>query len=228
MVFIVAIQPLIRKPSQNSGEPDDSEPICNRLRAEFGDMGFRLSELQTTIADAYDMVREKTAVVCKLAELICTVSTSALQGTDAVGYDGPFSVVGRYLGTSERLIKVVKRDSELALDIFEQSNYLLKDNTENGIDPTDYTSVMYGVVSFLKELMCESVFAPSSMPNTDCEGQPTLMFDHRLFEIPQKADGLQNSYMWHPCYIHPADIQEHIAAVYQNTDGVAISSKQIA
>ncbi|KAJ2515970.1 DNA polymerase zeta [Coemansia sp. RSA 1939] len=158
MVFIVAIQPLIRKPSQNSGEPDDSEPICNRLRAEFGDMGFRLSELQTTIADAYDMVREKTAVVCKLAELICTVSTSALQGTDAVGYDGPFSVVGRYLGTSERLIKVVKRDSELALDIFEQSNYLLKDNTENGVDPTDYTSVMYGVVSFLKELMCEKSY----------------------------------------------------------------------
>ncbi|KAJ2682884.1 hypothetical protein GGH99_004563, partial [Coemansia sp. RSA 1285] len=153
MVFIVAIQPLIRKPSQNSDEPDDSEPICNRLRAEFGDMGFRLSELQTTIADAYGMVREKTAVVCKLAELICTVSTSALQGTGAVGHYSPFSVVGRYLGTSERLTKVVKRDSELALDIFEQSNYLLKDNTENGIDPTDYTSVMYGVVSFLKELM---------------------------------------------------------------------------
>ncbi|KAJ2659947.1 DNA polymerase zeta, partial [Coemansia sp. RSA 1200] len=228
MMFIVAIQPLIRKPPQNSDEPDDSEPIRNRLRAEFGDMGFRLSELQTTIADAYDMVREKTAVVCKLAELICTVSTSALQETDVAGHDGPFSVVGRYLGTSEKLAKVVKRDSELALDMFEQSNYLLKDNTENGVDPTDYTSVMYGVVSFLKELMCESVFAPSSMPNIDCEGHPALMFDHRLFEIPQKTDGLQNSYMWHPCYIHPADIQEHIVMTYQNTDGMAISSKQVA
>ncbi|KAJ1904928.1 hypothetical protein LPJ81_002207 [Coemansia sp. IMI 209127] len=196
MLFILVLQPLVSELVPNSDESDDREPIRNRLRAEFGDMVVRLSELQTTVTDTCGVVHREATAICSLETHLRQIATNMRQVNRDTNQSDQFSEAQRFFGVSEILAKTVRRDTELVVRIFEQSDYLVdKDYTLNDIDPTDCTSVIRGLTLRWGELMNENTTVAGSLPNINYEGQLIPPFSRPLFKSLQEMGSMQNAYI---------------------------------
>ncbi|KAJ1883715.1 hypothetical protein LPJ71_009966, partial [Coemansia sp. S17] len=108
MLWILELFPLIQ-PAPRHG---DNEPLLNRLRAELGDLSYRMRELQFRFHSECDSVRKEAQSIHCFAHIV-----------DRVGKDDESSnVLGclvhsndRFFEVSSRLAATLSEDADLVL-----------------------------------------------------------------------------------------------------------------
>ncbi|KAJ1991802.1 hypothetical protein GGI25_003162 [Coemansia spiralis] len=211
MMFILTLQPLVSSSNYSlqvtQQDQNDSEPIRNRLRAEFGDMSYRLREVQSKVAGNWDMVRREASAIRGLEKIIRDTSDNIKSVGDNANLACVFSGASRFFGVSCELAETVRRDADRNLGLFEQNSGFFEDYIAGDIDPTDYTSVIRGLILRWKMMMGITVSTSNPAILRSNDAQSTAVFDQPLFESIEKLSVMPHAYMWHPCYMHTVSEQ---------------------
>ncbi|KAJ2801560.1 hypothetical protein H4S07_004902, partial [Coemansia furcata] len=146
MLCILELVPLVGNSAALQPVPrhDDNEPLLNRLRAELGDLSYRMREIQSRFHSECDTARMETQAIR------CFVHVVDRAGKGDEGR----TVLGCLVHTNERffevsssLAMVLCEDADLVLRLFNQSRGTFDDSLLNSEeDVTDcYASAMYNL-----------------------------------------------------------------------------------
>ncbi|KAJ2492023.1 DNA polymerase zeta [Coemansia sp. RSA 2050] len=195
LLRILELSPLVGNSValQPSSEHDDNEPLLNRLRAEFGELSYRMREVYSHFQSECELVRKEVQLISCFTHIV-----------DRAGKDDRSSVVlgclvhsnERFFEVSSRLATVLCEDASLVLCMFSQSCEVFADalcsSEANSVDC--YALAMHRLSMCWTALGRNSDAIRASPGNLD--GQPGV-FSIELFASDGQAIVEPHVYLWH-------------------------------
>ncbi|KAJ2053907.1 hypothetical protein H4S04_000376 [Coemansia sp. S16] len=189
MLWILELFPLIQ-PAPRHG---DNEPLLNRLRAELGDLSYRMRELQFRFHSECDSVRKEAQSIHCFAHVVDRAGKED-EGSNVLGCLVHSN--DHFFEVSSRLAATLSEDADLVLCTFNQSRDIFADsllNSEaNGADR--YASAMHSLSMCWKTLGRKSSTAHLLPDNLEARQD---VFGVELFASDGQAVAEPHVYLWH-------------------------------
>lgn len=198
MLFVIEIQPLLAS----------DKPETNRLRAEFGDMTYRIRQLHSQLRSDWGSIENATDSISTYCGICGSMIPDGENNGSTLTSDMKNLVHGneRFFEVSGELAISISKDSRMVLDGVLQNRTLFDGDMPKDIDPNDYESVLCGLSVRWKSLtvlkrhnMAESAEQPRNLVQN-----PMSIFKGELYiqcrpVATNESNDLQlpHVYLWH-------------------------------